>query len=100
MPFIVTPSELNRRADFYHQLQQLTSAGLGIVNSLDQLRRNSPSRSYRVATGHLLGLIQSGQALGESMRAIPFNISPVRGSPSEPPTDQPRSLRFSHCTTL
>ena len=71
MPFIVTPSELNRRADFYHQLQQLTSAGLGIVNSLDQLQRNSPSRSYRVATGHLLGLIQRGQALGESMRAIP-----------------------------
>jgi type II secretory pathway component PulF len=71
MPFIVTPRELNRRADFYHQLQQLTSAGLGIVNSLDQLQRNSPSRSYRVATGQLLGLIQHGQALGESMRAIP-----------------------------
>jgi type IV pilus assembly protein PilC len=71
MPFIVTPSELNRRADFYHQLQQLTSAGLGIVNSLDQLQRNAPSRGYRVATGHLLGLIQRGQALGESMRAIP-----------------------------
>ncbi len=71
MPFIVTPSELNRRADFYHQLQQLTSAGLGIVHSLDQLQKNSPSRRYRVATGHLLGLIQRGQALGESMRAIP-----------------------------
>jgi type IV pilus assembly protein PilC len=71
MPFIVTPSELNRRADFYHQLQQLTSAGLGIVNALDQLQRNSSSRRYRTATGHLLGLIQRGQALGESMRAIP-----------------------------
>jgi type IV pilus assembly protein PilC len=71
MPFIVTPSELNRRADFYHQLQQLTSAGLGIVHALDQLQKNSPSRRYRVATGHLLGLIQRGQALGESMRAIP-----------------------------
>lgn len=71
MPFIVTPSELNRRADFYHQLQQMTSAGLGIVNCLDQLQRNSPSRSYRAATGHLLGLIQRGQGLGESLRAIP-----------------------------
>src|SRR6185437_4870987 len=71
MPFIVTPSELNRRADFYHQLQQLTAAGLGIVNALDQLQRNSSSRRYRTATGHLLGLIQRGQALGESMRAIP-----------------------------
>jgi type IV pilus assembly protein PilC len=71
MPLIVTPSELNRRADFYHQLQQLTSAGLGIVHTLDQLKRNSPSSRYRAATGHLLGLIQNGQALGESMRAIP-----------------------------
>jgi type IV pilus assembly protein PilC len=71
MPAIVTPSELNRRADFYHQLQQLTSAGLGIVQSLDQLKRNAPSRGYRTATGQLLVQIQAGQALGESMRAIP-----------------------------
>jgi type IV pilus assembly protein PilC len=71
MPLIVTPGELNRRADFYHQLQQLTSAGLGIVRSLDQLRKNPPSRSYRLATEQLLHLIQSGNALGESMRAIP-----------------------------
>ena len=71
MPLIVTPSELNRRADFYHQLQQLTSAGLGITRSLDQLKRNAASRSYRLATGQLLAQIERGQALGESMRAIP-----------------------------
>ena len=71
MSFIVTPSELNRRADFYHQLQQLTSAGLGIVNALDQLKKNASSSRYRKATGQLLGLIQGGSPLGESMRAIP-----------------------------
>jgi len=71
MPFIVTPGELNRRADFYHQLQQLTSAGLGIVRSLDQLTKNPPSRAYRTATQQLLNHIERGQALGESMRAIP-----------------------------
>jgi type IV pilus assembly protein PilC len=71
MPFIVTPSELNRRADFYHQLQQLTSAGLGIVQSLDQLKRNAASHSYRNSTGQLLVQIQAGHALGESMRGIP-----------------------------
>jgi type IV pilus assembly protein PilC len=71
MPFIVTPSELNRRADFYHQLQQLTTAGLGITRSLDQLKRNAASHSYRLATGQLLSQIENGQALGESMRAIP-----------------------------
>ena len=71
MPLLVTPSELNRRADFYHQLQQLTAAGLGIVNALEQLKKNASSYSYRRATGHLLGLIQGGSPLGESMRAIP-----------------------------
>jgi type IV pilus assembly protein PilC len=71
MPFIVTPSELNRRADFYHQLQQLTSAGLGIVRALDQLKRNPPSRAYRGAIQQLLSHIERGQALGESMRLIP-----------------------------
>jgi type IV pilus assembly protein PilC len=71
MPFIVTPSELNRRADFYHQLQQLTQAGLGVVNALQQLQKNASSYRYRKASGHLLGLIQGGSQLGESMRAIP-----------------------------
>jgi len=71
MPLIVTPRELNRRADFYHQLQQLTSAGLGIVRALDQLKRNAPSPAYRTATQELLGYIEKGQPLGLSMRAIP-----------------------------
>jgi type IV pilus assembly protein PilC len=71
MPIIVTPRELNRRADFYHQLQQLTSAGLGIVRSLDQLQRNAPSAHYRYATQQLLGYIEKGHPLGQSMRAIP-----------------------------
>jgi type IV pilus assembly protein PilC len=71
MPIIVTPGELNRRADFYHQIQQLTSAGLGITRSLEQLKRNAPSGSYRNATGLLLAQIEQGHALGESMRAIP-----------------------------
>jgi type IV pilus assembly protein PilC len=71
MPLIVTPSELRRRADFYHQLQQLTSAGLGIVRSLDQLQRNAPSRSYRTNTRLLISQIEKGRPLGESLREIP-----------------------------
>jgi type II secretory pathway component PulF len=71
MPLIVTPSELRRRADFYHQLQQLTSAGLGIVRSLDQLKRNAPSRAYRLKIQELAGHVEHGQPIGESMRAIP-----------------------------
>lgn len=71
MPFIITPGELNRRAEFYHQLQQLTGAGLGIVRSLDQLRRTAPSRAYRVRIEQLLQLVEAGNPLAESMRAVP-----------------------------
>ncbi len=71
MPFIVTPGELNRRANFYHQLQQLTGAGLGIVRSLEQLKTNAPSADYRRSTQQLLNHIQSGQGLGESFRQVP-----------------------------
>lgn len=71
MPLIITPSELRRRADFYHQLQQLTAAGLGIVRGLDQLRRNAPSSFYRAKTAELLTHIERGQPLGESIRMIP-----------------------------
>src|ERR1700744_1460448 len=71
MPILITPSELNRRADFYHQLQQLTSAGLGIVGSLNQLKNHAPSRSYRASTQLLVTQIEHGHRLAESMRAIP-----------------------------
>ncbi|HWD93609.1 MAG TPA: type II secretion system F family protein [Verrucomicrobiae bacterium] len=70
MPLIVTPSELRRRADFYHQLQQLTAAGLGIVRSVDQLKRNAPSRAYRAKTEELARHLERGQPFGESLRAI------------------------------
>src|SRR6185437_13727793 len=71
MPFIVTPRELNRRADFYHQLQQFTSAGLGIVRSLEQLKRNAPSGAYRHAIDALMLQVERGQPFAASMRAIP-----------------------------
>ena len=44
MPLIVTPGQLSRRADFYHQLAQLTSAGLGLVQALEQIRRHPLER--------------------------------------------------------
>src|SRR4051812_40536379 len=71
MPLIVTPGELNRRAQLYHQLQQFTSAGLGIVHSLEQLKQNPPSHSYRRSIQQLLDQISRGQPLGESLRYIP-----------------------------
>ena len=47
MPFIFTPGQLNRRAEFYRQLAQYTSAGIGLIAALDQLQQHPPAPSYR-----------------------------------------------------
>ena len=46
--------------------------------------------------------VQALVAAGYQLYAInPLAVARYRDRPpSEPPTDQPRSLRFSHCTTL
>lgn len=71
MALIVTPGEFTRRAEFYHQLQQLTAAGVSVVRSLEQLRRNPPSASYRVSIERLLNGINGGQTFSEALRSIP-----------------------------
>lgn len=67
---IVTPRQLTHRAEFYHQLQRLTGAGIGIVPALEQLRRAPPSFSYREPIDRLLGQLARGYTLGESLRNI------------------------------
>jgi type IV pilus assembly protein PilC len=68
MPFIITPGQLSRRADFYHQLGQLTGAGLGLVQALEQLKRHPPDRSYREPIGRLLEQIAGGSTLTDSLQ--------------------------------
>jgi type IV pilus assembly protein PilC len=68
MPLIITPGQLSRRADFYHQLGQLTGAGLGLMRALEQLKRNPPDRSYREPIGRVLAQITDGSTLTDSLR--------------------------------
>jgi len=68
MPFIVTPGQLAHRAEFYHQLGQLTSAGLGLVRALEQVRRNPPTRSFREPIQRLLDALAQGATFTESMQ--------------------------------
>lgn len=44
---VITPGQLTRRAELYHQLAQLTVAGLPILRSLEQIERHPPSRAFR-----------------------------------------------------
>jgi type II secretory pathway component PulF len=70
MSLILTPGQFNRRAEFYHQLAQLTSAGVGIPEALEHLRRNPPDRSYRQPIGGVLDKLSAGCTLTESLRAL------------------------------
>ena len=67
MAFIITPSQLARRAEFYYQLGQLTASGLGLVRSLGELERNPPAPSYRVPIRRLLAELNEGFTLSESL---------------------------------
>jgi type II secretory pathway component PulF len=77
MPFVFTPGQLSRRADFYHQLGQLTGAGLGLVRALEHLQRNPPASSYREPIRLMLAELAHGYTLTESMQRTGDWLSPL-----------------------
>ena len=65
---IVTPGQLFRRADFYHQLTQLTTAGVGVTNALQQICHHPPGHSFRKPLQQTLGELAQGKPLSQSLR--------------------------------
>ena len=70
MPLIVTPGQLTHRAEFYYQLSQLTSAGIGLVAALDQVQKNPPARSYREPVQRIINELAQGYTFSESLQRI------------------------------
>lgn len=70
MPLIVTPGQLNQRAEFYYQLNQLTAAGIGLVSALGVVQKNPPARSYREPVQRLLRELDHGFTFSESLHRI------------------------------
>jgi type II secretory pathway component PulF len=68
MALIITPAQFARRAEFYHQLAQLTAAGLGLVAALEQLQRSPPDRSFREPIRRLLANLSEGSTLTEGIQ--------------------------------
>ena len=80
MPLIITPGQLSRRADFYHQLGQLTGAGLGLIRALEQLKLHPPDGSYREPIGRVLADIAGGSMFTDAVQRCghwlpPFDIA-------------------------
>jgi type IV pilus assembly protein PilC len=71
MAFIFTPGQLARRAEFYHQLSQMTAAGLTIMRTLEQLEQHPPAASYRTKIRRTLHDLGQGYSLTEAFRRVP-----------------------------
>ena len=70
MGLIISPGQLTQRAEFYHQLSQLTGAGLGLMQALNQLEQNPPGRSYRRPLRVAVQQLSEGYTFTESLRRL------------------------------
>jgi type IV pilus assembly protein PilC len=70
MPLTLTPGQFSQRSDFYQRLGQLTSAGLTLVVSLQQLERNPPGPSYRQPIEQLLKQLSTGCTFTEAVQSL------------------------------
>lgn len=64
---IITPGQLTRRAELYHQLSQLLAAGLPILRAIEQLEKHPPSRAFREPLRRLRQDINSGFTFAEAL---------------------------------
>lgn len=90
---IVTPAQLTQRSEFYHQLCQLTGAGLGLVRALEQLRKHPPSASYRGPIQRVLDALKNGctfaEALSHTGRWLPqFDVTLIEAGEKSGRLDQ------------
>lgn len=62
------PGQFSDRADFYHQLSALVTAGYGLPQALDHLRRNPPARHYRRPLAGILIDLREGHTFAQSLQ--------------------------------
>jgi len=70
MAFVVTPRQFDHRAELFRQLAQLTSAGVGVIPALEQIKRSPPARSYREHLQRLLDELARGATVAESLHRL------------------------------
>jgi type II secretory pathway component PulF len=70
MALTITPGQLTQRADFYHQLGQLTAAGIGLTAALQELERHPPAHSYRRPIQQLSSFLVDGFTLTEAIQKL------------------------------
>ena len=67
MALLITPGQLSSRSDLFHQLGQVTAAGIGLIPALEILQRNPPQASMRAPIAELLVQLREGSTFGDSL---------------------------------
>lgn len=70
MSFLVTPAELNRRAELYNQLGATIAAGVPLVKALEMSSRSASVRSSRKTILGLIENLQAGYTFTDSMKRV------------------------------
>ncbi len=70
MSLIITPSQLSQRAEFYRQLAQLTSAGIGLPQALEMQQRHPPASSFRQPLALVQRRLNDGTTFTEAMQSL------------------------------
>src|SRR5688500_6077684 len=70
MSLIVTPRDLERRANFYHQLSQLLDAGIGLIQGLQMQERNPPGSDYKVPLSRLISALEQGSTFTQALETV------------------------------
>jgi type IV pilus assembly protein PilC len=68
--FIVTPGQLNRRAQLYSQLGSMISAGVPLMKALEMAANNRAMRASRKTILALIENLQTGHTFSESMARV------------------------------
>ena len=67
MSWFVTPRQLARRAEFYQQLGQLTTAGISLPQACGMLRDSPPDSTYRAPLTRIHSHLQSGASFHDAL---------------------------------
>jgi type II secretory pathway component PulF len=70
MGLVVTPRQLAQRAELYHQISQLTEAGIPLPEGLKVLHRSPPARSFRAPLSRMIHELNQGATFNQAVRAV------------------------------
>jgi type II secretory pathway component PulF len=69
MSLLITPRQHSDRAELYHQLSQLTAAGVGLPQAIEIQHRAPPARSFRQPLALISAKLEEGATFSEALQS-------------------------------